>query len=82
MRSARRRQIAFSRGCSRSRSGRRTDPEGAPAVSTRDPNDDYLLALARSAKVNVLVSGDRDLTDLANTQPPIETPAQFSRRLA
>jgi uncharacterized protein len=57
------------------------DPEGAPVVSTRDPDDDYLLALARSAQVNVLVSGDRDLTDLAGTQPPIETPAQFSQRL-
>jgi hypothetical protein len=29
----------------------------------------------------VLVSGDRDLTDLPETRPPIETPAQFSRRL-
>jgi uncharacterized protein len=57
------------------------DPEGAPAISTRDPDDDYLLTLARSAKADVLVSGDRDLTDLADTHPPIETPAQFSRRL-
>ncbi len=57
------------------------DPEGAPAISTRDPDDDYLLALARSAKVDVLVSGDRDLTDLIGTKPPIETPAQFSQRL-
>jgi putative PIN family toxin of toxin-antitoxin system len=37
------------------------DPEGAPVVSTRDPDDDYLLALAHSAQVDVLVSGDRDL---------------------
>lgn len=53
-----------------------------PAALTRDADDDYLLALARSAKVDVLISGDRDLTDLAETQPPIETPTQFSQRLA
>jgi hypothetical protein len=29
----------------------------------------------------VLVTGDRDLTDLTGTQPPIETPAQFFRRI-
>jgi hypothetical protein len=58
------------------------DPKGAPATLTRDPDDDYLLALARSAEVDVLVSGDRDLTDLPNTKPPIETPAQFAQRLA
>jgi putative PIN family toxin of toxin-antitoxin system len=57
------------------------DPEGEPPVSTRDPDDDYLLALARSAQVDVLVSGDRDLTDLPDTEPAIETPAQFERRL-
>ncbi len=57
------------------------DPQGPRDVLTRDPDDDYLLALARAADVDVLVSGDRDLTDLAETQPPIETPAQFSQRL-
>jgi putative PIN family toxin of toxin-antitoxin system len=58
------------------------DPKRAPGALTRDPDDDYLLALARSANVDVLVSGDRDLTDLSDPQPPIETPTQFSRRLA
>jgi putative PIN family toxin of toxin-antitoxin system len=57
------------------------DPEDEPVVLTRDPDDDYLLVLARSAQVDVLVSGDRDLTDLTDTQPPIQTPAQFSQRL-
>jgi predicted nucleic acid-binding protein len=56
-------------------------PEEESAVSTRDPDDDYLFALARSARVDVLVSGDRDLTDLTDTQPPVQTPAQFSERL-
>jgi uncharacterized protein len=58
-----------------------SDPTDEPTTQTRDPDDDYLLALARSAQVDVLVSGDRDLTDLADTEPPIETPAEFSRRL-
>ncbi len=58
------------------------DPDEPSVVLTRDPDDDYLLALAHSAEVDVLVSGDRDLTDLAGTDPPIETPAQFAQRLA
>jgi putative PIN family toxin of toxin-antitoxin system len=57
------------------------DPKVAPVVSSRDSDDDYLLALAHSAEVDVLLSGDRDLTDLLGMKPPIETPAQFSRRL-
>lgn len=60
------------------------DPGDAPTISSRDPDDDYLLALARSAQVDVLVSGDHDLTDLTDlpdTQPPVETPAQFLQRL-
>jgi hypothetical protein len=44
------------------------DPEHAPPVS-RDPNDDYLIATALHAKADVLVSGDRDLTDLLD--PPV-----------
>jgi putative PIN family toxin of toxin-antitoxin system len=58
------------------------DPAAAATPATRDPDDEYLLALAGSAKVDVLVSGDRDLTDLPETKPPIETPTQFSLRLA
>jgi putative PIN family toxin of toxin-antitoxin system len=58
------------------------DQTAATTTVNRDPDDEYLLALARSAKVDVLVSGDRDLTDLPKTKPPVETPAQFSRRLA
>jgi uncharacterized protein len=57
------------------------DPQAPLHALTRDPDDDYLLALARAAEVDVLVSGDRDLTDLVGTQPPIETPSQFSQRL-
>jgi uncharacterized protein len=58
------------------------DPDDPPSGSTRDPDDEYLLALARSADVDVLVTGDRDLTDLTGTRPPIETPAQFFQRIS
>jgi uncharacterized protein len=43
----------------------------------RDPNDSYLVTLARSAKVDYLVSGDGDLTSLQSPQPPVITPADF-----
>lgn len=41
---------------------RQPDPPSPPAVS-RDPNDDYLIALARAAGA-VLVTGDHDLVSL------------------
>jgi putative PIN family toxin of toxin-antitoxin system len=50
------------------------DPVEPPSVS-RDPNDDYLVSLARTAAVRALVSGDHDLTELANLDPPVLTPA-------
>ncbi len=40
------------------------DPEAAPPVS-RDPDDDYLVALAERHQVDMLVSGDKDLTGLS-----------------
>jgi putative PIN family toxin of toxin-antitoxin system len=43
----------------------------------RDPDDAYLLTLARSAKADCLVSGDGDLTSLNNPRPPVITPANF-----
>ncbi len=53
-----------------------TDPATAPRVS-RDRGDDYLLALARAARVHVLVSGDADLLDLDLPDIRIEPPRQF-----
>ena len=55
------------------------DPVGPPPVACRDPDDDYLLALAfdRSA---YLVTGDRDLLVLS-ADFPILTPAQFADKL-
>jgi putative PIN family toxin of toxin-antitoxin system len=30
----------------------------------RDPNDDFLLALAKDGKANFLITGDKDLLDI------------------
>jgi uncharacterized protein len=46
-----------------------------PAQVSRDPGDDYLVALA-TASASILVSGDRDLLVLA-PELPIQTPAAF-----
>lgn len=45
--------------------------------AVRDPDDSYLLTLARSAKADYLISGDADLTSLDNPRPPVITPADF-----
>jgi putative PIN family toxin of toxin-antitoxin system len=54
------------------------DPE-KPERLTRDPGDDYLLALAASTSAAV-VSGDRDLLDLGGALP-IYSPAEFHSTL-
>lgn len=56
------------------------DPETVPVV-TRDRDDDYLVALARAAKVDALVSGDRDLVESGLTDPPVWTPRELADRL-
>ncbi len=57
------------------------NPVIAEAVS-RDPGDDYLIALAQAANVDYLVSGDKDLTSLATVSPPVLSPAKFLDLLA
>ncbi len=52
------------------------DPVEIEALS-RDPGDDYLIALARAAGAVVLVSGDADLTTLNLQDLPIIDPRQF-----
>lgn len=52
------------------------DPPEPPSVS-RDPDDDYLIALARSTGADYIVSGDRDLLGLTGPDPPVLTPRQF-----
>lgn len=46
----------------------------------RDPDDIPVLATLIASRADVLVTGDRDLLALAD-QYPIETPAEFVRRL-
>ncbi len=48
---------------------------------TRDPNDDYLVALARLHDADVIVSGDRDLLEWEEQSPPVVTPAAFEAML-
>jgi len=55
------------------------DPAAAKAL-TRDPDDDHLVALARDAGCDLIVSGDADL--LTFTGPPqVLTPRQILERL-
>lgn len=56
-------------------------PTDTPTVS-RDPDDDYLVALARAAGTDVLVSGDIDLTDLDLNDVATLTPRQYLDTLA
>jgi len=49
----------------------------------RDPDDDALLALARAAQADLIVSGDDDLLALGRYQDiPVVTPAQALRQIA
>ncbi|WP_420626929.1 putative toxin-antitoxin system toxin component, PIN family [Candidatus Poriferisodalis sp.] len=52
------------------------DPEPIEAA-TRDQNDDYLIALARAAFADFIVTGDKDLLEWPEQQPPVVTPAEF-----
>jgi putative PIN family toxin of toxin-antitoxin system len=52
------------------------DPEAVERVS-RDPNDDYLVAVARASGASVLVSGDDDLLSIDEPDPPIVSPRRF-----
>lgn len=51
------------------------DPEGSPRITSRDPADDYLIALAASTR-SVLVTGDADLLELRE-RIPVMTPRDF-----
>lgn len=53
-----------------------------PARVCRDPDDDEVLALALTAQVDLIVSGDNDLLDLhAFERIPIVIPADALRRV-
>lgn len=44
---------------------------------TRDPDDDYLVALDETASSDYLISDDRDVLDLPNPHPPVLSLATF-----
>ena len=44
------------------------DPTDSPAL-LRDPDDDYLVALARKSGAEAIVSGDKDLLDHPGLEP-------------
>ncbi len=51
------------------------DPKTPPTVSSSDPDDNYLIALAELSR-SVLVSGDSDLLELSE-QIPVYSPKTF-----
>ncbi|MEX1164538.1 MAG: putative toxin-antitoxin system toxin component, PIN family [Nitriliruptor sp.] len=55
------------------------DPQQVPAIS-RDPDDDYIIALAR-AEQDVVVSGDDDLLTLELSDVEVLTPRVFLETL-
>ena len=57
------------------------DVTEAPAVS-RDRADDYLIALARTASADALVSGDPDLLTLRLADLPILSPRELLEAFA
>lgn len=56
------------------------DPASPPAV-LRDPDDDYLLALALDVDAEAIVTGDRDLLDHPGLEPDAITAREACRRL-
>jgi putative PIN family toxin of toxin-antitoxin system len=52
------------------------DPAPGPAL-TRDPDDDYVIHLARAYDVDLIVSGDADLLEWSEQDPPVIPPAEF-----
>jgi uncharacterized protein len=56
------------------------DPPAQPGL-TPDPGDDYLVALARAADADLIVSGDAHLTGLSKPTPPVLTPRAFADML-
>lgn len=57
------------------------DPE-ILAGATRDPDDDYLIALAQTAGADMIVSVDNDLLVESSDALPVVNPREFLARLA
>jgi putative PIN family toxin of toxin-antitoxin system len=63
------------------RSEMSADPVDVASI-TRDPSDDYLVALAREVSADAIVSGDADLLTLELATPPILSPRALVDQLA
>lgn len=50
-------------------------------ATTRDSDDDYLVALGREHSVDWIVTGDKDLLEWEDQHPPAITPAAFEELL-
>lgn len=57
-----------------------SDAERPPRIS-RDPNDDYLIALAQGANATIIVSGDADLLAVDLPGLRVLTPHEFVNSL-
>ena len=53
------------------------DPDSDSTAESPDPDDAYLIALARSAQADALVSGDSDLTTLDLPDLPVLSPREL-----
>ena len=56
------------------------EPDSAAMETPRDPDDAPILGALVAGEADFLVTGDRDLLALRDRYP-IETPAEFVRRL-
>ena len=56
------------------------DPPPSERLVPGDPDDDYLVALARAGRAQVIVTGDVHLLEL-ELQPPAVTPQELLLRL-
>ena len=56
-------------------------PDVPATAATRDPDDDYLVALARSARADTIVSVDLDLLEARLSDLAVVSPAEFLTRL-
>ncbi len=57
------------------------DPPGASGLLVADPDDQFLIDLARVARADALVSGDARVLELRD-RLPIKSPAEFLASLA
>ncbi len=57
------------------------DPELGPRLS-RDPDDDYVIYLARENGAEFIVTGDDDLLEWSEQDPPTMSPSEFETRLS